>query len=194
MVVDWAGVYFQQLVFCIFTVLSYTTGVAEFAVAGTLVDTMTLLNLNPLFQFDGYWFLVDYLGLPELHRLAWTQIRRWFLRSKEALVMPAMRRHGRRIFLVYAIGSVGCIALLLRLEYRYVLHPSATFFARLPKTLHALVTALKTGEFMKAGSHLLGILYAVIIPLSLVLGLSMYATRIYRYFTRRSTTIVRSSA
>jgi len=188
MVVDSAGVYFQQVVFCIYAGVGYITGISEFVVAGTVLDTMVLWNLNPLFQFDGYWFLVDYLGLPELHKLVWAQFKRWFVRSKEAPALPLLSRRKYLIFLGYAIGSIGFIALLLRIEYRYAFYPSVHFLAGLPKLFQSLVGAFKAREFLRLSGQLVRVLLIAIAPLSIITSLAIYASRAYHYFLQRGRT------
>jgi putative peptide zinc metalloprotease protein len=190
MVVDCAGVYFQQLVFCVFALSAYLTDIPEFAVACTLIDTMALITMNPVFQFDGYWFLVDYLGLPELQRLAWGQLRKWVLRAKDVPPLPPMRRFSQTLVLIYSIGCFAFFGLLLRMEYKYLFLPSRAVLGGLPKLIAVLVDAIKAREFMSFANHLLALFYFVAIPLSASVGLGIYAIRIFRYFAGRNAATV----
>jgi hypothetical protein len=59
-------------------------------------------------------------------------------------------------------------------------------FAGLPKSLQILADSIKAREFMSLANRLLGLFCFLAIPLSAVVGLGVYATRIYRYFTGRT--------
>lgn len=69
-VIDIGGVYFQ--------LLTGTAAMAVFMVTGHpyarslfyAIDIMALISFFPLFKFDGYWLIVDLLGMPNLKALA----------------------------------------------------------------------------------------------------------------------------
>lgn len=70
MVVDLGGVYFQGLFFAVMALAGALTSAPEFFVVCRFIDLMIVLTLNPVFQFDGYWFLADWLALPNLYRFS----------------------------------------------------------------------------------------------------------------------------
>lgn len=66
--VDLGGIYFQQIAFCVLACLTLYTNSSETASACYAIDVMCVIAINPVFQFDGYWLLADWLGLPKLYR------------------------------------------------------------------------------------------------------------------------------
>ena len=78
--VDLGGVFFQQAVFAIFAAIAAIWSSFEFAAACSAIDAMTLLALNPVFRFDGYWLLADWLGFPRLHQDALLLLKTWTAR------------------------------------------------------------------------------------------------------------------
>jgi hypothetical protein len=69
-VVDLGGVYFQQLSFAVFSTAALALHDASLRAACVGIDVMTLITINPIFRFDGYWIVADWLGLSNLHRAA----------------------------------------------------------------------------------------------------------------------------
>lgn len=70
-IVDVGGSYFQ-LAFgaALYGAFSVTHWV-PLRVAFTMILYMALFCLNPIFKFDGYWIVVDALGVPNLSRQPW---------------------------------------------------------------------------------------------------------------------------
>jgi putative peptide zinc metalloprotease protein len=67
-VVDGAGSHVQCLCGAGYVLAYAHTKEAAFFVATNLIVVTTLLNMNPLFRFDGYWLLSDALGVSGLMR------------------------------------------------------------------------------------------------------------------------------
>ena len=65
-VVDVGGSYLQCLCGAGYVLAYAHTNAAAFFVATNLIVVTTLLNMNPLFRFDGYWLLSDALGVSGL--------------------------------------------------------------------------------------------------------------------------------
>ncbi len=69
-VVDIGGSYVQCLCGACYVLAYAHTNAAAFFVATNLIVVTTLLNMNPLFRFDGYWLLSDALGVSGLMKHA----------------------------------------------------------------------------------------------------------------------------
>lgn len=181
MVVDLGGVYFQQLIFAGFAFIGAFTATPEYFLACRLIDLMALLTLNPIFQFDGYWLLVDYLGLPKLYKLALNylkySVKNIFSRNKEIIVLPPMRRHVHFIFLIYTLL---CNFFLFAIVWMSI-HYLERVFTRLPAAFSAMfysmIFALKTQDFALFINRLLALFFICALPTTAVIGLFRYANR-----------------
>ena len=181
MVVDLGGVYFQQLIFACFAFTGAFTSAPEYFLACRLIDLMALLTLNPIFQFDGYWLLVDYLGLPKLYKLALNYlkytIKNLFSRNKEVIVLPPMRRHVHFVFLIYTLLCNFFLIAVVWLSIHYL----ERVFTRLPAAFSAMfysmIFALKTQDFALFINRLLSLFFICALPTTAVIGLYRYATR-----------------
>lgn len=67
-VVDSAGVYFQQICTIPLAILYLVSSSPSYLWAIVAIDIVLLININPLAKFDGYWLLSDALGVPNLHQ------------------------------------------------------------------------------------------------------------------------------
>ena len=184
MVVDVGGVYFQQLTYVVFTGLGLLTAKPEFFVACRFIDLMTMLTLNPIFQFDGYWLLVDYLAIPNLYRLAVRylafSIKRLFKRA-EAPALPPMPRPVYGIFIVYAIVCNLFLAFVVWVSYRYLHSTFVRFPSLFPETFKAMLFALKTQDLPLFVNRLLTLFFLIAFPGTALLGLISYAGRLVFY-------------
>ena len=178
MLVDLGGVYFQQLCFAVFAAAGVATGRTELFAACRMIDFMALMTLNPIFRFDGYWFLVDYLAIPRLQALAlsypgylWSRLRG---RPVEAPRLPALGRVGRVVFRSYAALS----GLFLIAVVGLAINSLSSAFAWLPRILPALLESTRAA-FVHADP--LALLYRTLVlflllafPASALIGLVLY--------------------
>src|SRR5437016_3677628 len=108
-IVDLGGIYFQQIVFALLAVAAVLGHDPSLRAACISIDVMTLIAINPVFRFDGYWVLVDYLGIPNLHREAGLYLKqaiRSLLKLRwEAPQRPALRQNRFKtvVFITYAL-------------------------------------------------------------------------------------------
>jgi putative peptide zinc metalloprotease protein len=189
MIVDLGGVYFQELAFGAFAVLGYFTSAPQYSLACHFIDLMVLLNLNPIFQFDGYWFLVDYLALPNLYRLALRYIKQSiknvFVKSDDLPVLPPMRRHIYVLFVVYALLCNAFLLFAVWASYRYL---NATF-GRLPTLFpaiyHSIILAFETRDLALLLNRLVVLFFAIAFPGTALIGLYKYIVGLSRYCLRR---------
>jgi putative peptide zinc metalloprotease protein len=185
MVVDLGGVYFQQLSFVVFALLGHFFSTPEFFVVCYFIDLMAWFNLNPVFRFDGYWFLVDYLALPNLykHSLKYLgyQIRKVLGYSVQA-VRPQISGYTYWIFLIYALVCNFFLIAVVWFSYRYL----TTMFFRLPVLLpeifHSIIIAFQTHDAALFGNRLVALFFAIAFPGTALIGMYKYASLGVRYF------------
>lgn len=184
MVVDLGGAYFQLLVFALFAVLAVRTGNQELLATCHLIDVMVLMALNPLFHFDGYWFLADYLALPKLQTIAFRAVgnrfRRLTRRAEMPLELPPMGGLARVVFWSYsALASFFLIAVGW-LIYRYLSNVLLTFPQVAPQAFTALVEAVGSGQLSQILVRLMTLFFLVAFPATAVIGLALYILRLVR--------------
>jgi putative peptide zinc metalloprotease protein len=185
MIVDLGGVYFQEIAFAVFAIIGIVTSAPEFLIVCRFIDLMVLLTLNPVFQFDGYWFLADYLGLPNLYRLALRCIRhslkRAFKQVAEPFNLPPLRRHAYVIFLIYALLCNVFLVAILFLGFRYVYVTFARFPLVFPWIYKSMIFALKTQDLLLFLNRAVALFLAIAFPATAFLGLYKYTVRIGGY-------------
>lgn len=185
MVVDVGGVYFQSLIFAAFALLGVVTAAPEYFVACHLIDLMVLLTLNPIFQFDGYWLLVDYMGLPKLYRLALNYIKystkNFFSRTKELIILPPMRRHVYVGFLLYALLCNFFMLAIIWLSGRYLYSTFTKFPQIFIDTFSSMIFAIKTQDFFLFVNRLLTMFFVIAFPATVLIGLGRYAAHLVKY-------------
>jgi putative peptide zinc metalloprotease protein len=64
--VDLGGNYFQFLIGSSFILAFYGTHWEPFRLAVLMIVSTAVFSLNPIFKFDGYWMLADFLGVTNL--------------------------------------------------------------------------------------------------------------------------------
>lgn len=185
MVVDLGGVYFQQLIFAFFALAGTRTLRPEYFIACRLIDLMALLTLNPIFQFDGYWLLVDYLALPNLYRLALNylkySIKNLFSRKKEIIVLPPMRKHVHVYFLIYTVVCNLFLIAAVWLSVRYLHRTFVRFPVVFGAMFHSMIFGLKTQDFGLFINRLLSLFFICAFPATALLGLCRYLNRLVQY-------------
>ncbi|WP_289857332.1 hypothetical protein [uncultured Muribaculum sp.] len=67
-VVNMAGIYFQLLLVIPVIIIHYYTGIEFFKYIILATNFSFILNLNPFFRFDGYWFISDIAGVHNLRK------------------------------------------------------------------------------------------------------------------------------
>lgn len=87
-IVDVGGSYFQLAFGAALYAAFSLTHWAALRVAFTMILYMVLFCLNPIFKFDGYWIVVDALGVPNLSRQPWL-ITKYF--GRRLLGLPTER-------------------------------------------------------------------------------------------------------
>lgn len=185
MVVDLAGVYFQQIAFAAIALAAVLTEQPEYLVACRFIDVMTVLTLNPVFQFDGYWLLADWLGVPNLRRLASQHlqalIQRLLRRSTGALRSPAMPRHHYHVFVAYAMLSNLFLLGLLWASYNYLSFALVQLYQVLPALMGGALFALKTRDFASLLERCCALFFVIALPTTALVGVYRYGLAVARY-------------
>ena len=190
MTVDLAGVYFQEVFFVGSAVMGVFTSAPEYFVVCRFIDLMVLLTLNPVFQFDGYWFLADWLALPNLYRLALGHlvgsVRRLFNRDRaQSTLRHSMSRRAYVVFVVYAAVCNVFLAGVAWLSYRYLYSTFAKVHIILPAVFASMIFAFKTHDLALLINKFLTLFFVVAFPATALTGISRYARLLARYALRK---------
>ncbi len=110
--VSFAGVFFQMFIWSlaaiVWRIADQESRVSDFCcVAIGTTGLSTLFNLSPLLKLDGYYLLVDYLGIPNLRKRAFeyliSKARKWF-RPAVRTVFEATKRE-KKIYWIYGVSA-----------------------------------------------------------------------------------------
>lgn len=185
MVVDIGGVYFQQLAFAGFALLGLWSGSPSYFVACHFVDLMAIITLNPVFRFDGYWLLVDFLGMPNLYKTAIAYIRsslkRLFTGSGERHALPPMRRYRYFCFLAYALLCNLFMFAAVWFSCRYLYHTFLRFPELFGQLTRSMLFAFETRDLSLFLNRLITLFFVVAFPGTAVLGLGIYVQRLAHF-------------
>ncbi len=82
-----------------------------------------VMNLNPLLKLDGYYFLTELIGIPDLKERSTSFVSAWFQRDILRLPaeVPSVPRRRAPLFLVYAVisGAYSYMVLFLVIRFSY---------------------------------------------------------------------------
>lgn len=189
MVVDIGGVWFQQIAFAFLALGAARTGNPELIATCRLIDLMVLTALNPLFLFDGYWLLADYLAIPRLQGtalrfLGW-QLRRLAGRPAEPPKLPVLGRLARGVFLSYALLAGVFLAATFWLVYRHLGTTLTRLPVVVPQAFHAAAAALEGGDIPRFLMRSMALFFLVAFPATALIGLTLYLVRLARFCSRR---------
>lgn len=199
MVVDLGGAYFQQIAFAVLALWAARSGRMELLASCRMIDVLVLVALNPIFRFDGYWFLADYLAMPKLHGLA-LRYPLWSLRRRlghdvKPLALPQMGRLARAVFVSYSVLSSAFLLFAFWLSYRYLTQALTQFPAAASRAFQAATTALAAGQVPLFLARLLAVFFLVAVPATVVLALGLSVTALGRSaFQRSKSSIARRRA
>jgi hypothetical protein len=143
-----------------------------------VIDFMVLMTLNPIFRFDGYWFLVDYLSIPRLQSVALRYpgylLRRLTGRPAEPPDLPALGRVERIVFRSYAALAGLFLISVLGLAYRSLSSALAGIPILVPVILDTVRTSIAHGDVLAVLDRVLVLFLLLAFPASAVLGLVLY--------------------
>ncbi len=190
MVVDIGGVYFQQLAFAAFALVGLLLTSSEFVIVCRFIDLMCLLALNPVFRFDGYWLLSDWLGLPNLHKLALGHLKGLLGKAfgrppKTAGALPPLRRHAYWTFFAYALLCNLFLFALVWLVAGYIHSATTRLPAVVPGLIQSLQFAFKAQDIGALIDLVLTLFFIIAFPATIMLGIGKYAMNLTRFFAAR---------
>jgi putative peptide zinc metalloprotease protein len=115
-----AGMYFQILLgsfsLILWRISKLGTPLSDLLFVIMVVSFGTLVfNLNPLLKLDGYYFLTDLTGIPNLRRKAFGHLRRLLLRFTLGIETSGhdVSSRERRIYIAYSLAAIVYTAVLL---------------------------------------------------------------------------------
>lgn len=107
-ILDLGGLYFQSIYLSIVGLVGIITGQSFFSLAFVIGFLGIFNNLNPFLKMDGYWFVSDYLGIPNLHDkiiLFWKSfiLKNFNVNYDGENIIERIHAKEKRIFIIYAI-------------------------------------------------------------------------------------------
>jgi putative peptide zinc metalloprotease protein len=185
LVVDFGGIYFQQIAFAVFAVVGMAASWSECIGACRVIDIMTLITLNPIFQFDGYWLLVDWLAIPKLQRMSMEYLRFKIASLWRARLSPAIAPLSPGKYVVFIAYAVLCNIFLAASVWagcRYLHLSFERLFTIVPQVWRSMGFALRVKDFMTSIDSLVTLTLLIAFPATALIGLSKYSIYLTRYF------------
>lgn len=184
-VVDLGGVWFQQLVFAAFALAAMRTGDPGLLATCRLIDLMVLTALNPLFHFDGYWVLADYLAIPKLQStalrsLGWRLRRLTRGRAAEPPKLPRMSWLAKGVFWGYSLLAGLFLVASFWLVYRYLSATLLRLPAVAPQAVQAVAAAFEEGDVARLLARMLSLFFLAAFPATALIGLFLLIARLVR--------------
>ncbi len=189
-VVDLGGVWFQQIAFAAFALVAWRTGDPELLATCRLIDLMILTALNPLFHFDGYWLLADYLAIPKLQSVALRSLG-WRLRrlagrpAGEPPKLPPMGRLAKTVFFGYSLLASLFLVASFWLVYHYLSTTLMRFPVVAPQAFHAVAAAFESGDVAQFLVRAMALFFLAAFPATALIGLFLFIARLVRLCANR---------
>ncbi len=190
-VVDLGGIYFQQICFALLAWMALLFHSASLRAACISIDVMTIVSINPVFRFDGYWVLVDWMGVPNLHRHAGTYLKttlksllrlRW--QQPEVASLQA-NRVKTAAFVAYAILGNVLVAAALLLNVRWVKDTALAIFRHAPVLWAQILTSISHHQFLRMLDMATSLAFVVASGLTLTVALWLRGVGMYERFRRQ---------
>jgi putative peptide zinc metalloprotease protein len=189
-VVDLGGIYFQQICFAFLAVMALLLHSASLRAACISIDVMTAVSINPVFRFDGYWILVDWLGVPNLHRHAGAYLKttlkslarlRW---PQPALASLQASRLKAAIFVAYAVLGNLLVAAAVLLNLRWVKSTALAIFRQTPVLWAQIMASTSHHEVLKMLDMATSLALVVASGLTLTIALWLRGIGMYERLRR----------
>lgn len=191
MVVDLGGVYFQQLAFVALALSYAATGFEALRTTCFVIDFMVLMALNPIFRFDGYWLLVDYLSVPELQKVALKDLGgrlRALVSSHAAPSLPrGLQGLKRAVFHSYSVLAGGFLVVLMWIMTQYLSSAITTLPTIVPEAVWATWDAVRNGQPLAFVGKSVALFFVIAFPFTALVGLAFHAFRMVRAVLRQVT-------
>lgn len=137
--IDVAGIYMQGLAVAALMLVNYWYPSAGFLALSVAVTISILWNMNPLLRMDGYWFLSDLLGAPNLRADAMAALRGIWRRWRGLPADPAKRAMSPRFALFVSGYAIACSVFLIVLLGGALVHFRHGLFVEAPQHARRLL-------------------------------------------------------
>jgi putative peptide zinc metalloprotease protein len=184
-VVDMGGIYFQQICFLPFAASAVFMHSLSFRATCIGIDIMTLVAANPAFRFDGYWLLVDWMGIPRLHQEAAAYLRRAILpllrlrKAELSLRQPHLNRFQATAFVLY--GVVGNLLILgvITLNLRWISSTLLGLRTEVPLLASHIVEALHAHQWLSIADLAISLTFACTSGATLLIAVSIRGRQVW---------------
>jgi len=169
-VVDMGGVYFQAIITSVLYLIYLKTQYLPLMIVVLTSDSLCLIAINPFLRFDGYWLLVDLLGVPNLQKRSAALLGRYWkrLRGQPAMSDPFPISGWRAVVIsVYSILK-NCFWVVLVI---IIVMKAGTLYATAAATISKFLTmafeGLKAADPALVVSSIIRLLFFVLLILTL---------------------------
>jgi hypothetical protein len=176
-VVDLGGIFFQQICFIPFATAAVIMHSPSFRATCISIDLMTIIAANPAFRFDGYWLLVDWLGMPHLHKEASAHLKRLIRELfcfRLATLGPKQHHLDRfqaTVFVLYgAVGNL-LVAGTIAISLRWIVSTVTSLYQQLPLLVIYTGRALHSHQWLRAGDMAITMAFTGASGLTLLIAL-----------------------
>lgn len=142
-VVDMSGMYFQFVVGAVYAIAWHYTAWQPFRMAVYGIIISFLLNLNPIFRFDGYWLMSDLLGVTNLGRQPFRLAKNLILRLRGRKPPPSPWT--LRITLLLSVYSIAWFVFVIWFIWRLAPFVFSSF-SNYPQLLSQNLKAIYSGS------------------------------------------------
>lgn len=85
--INLSGIYFQSIIGVVLVALFLTFNLSVFGYLFNINYAVLILNLNPFFQFDGYWVLTDLIKSQNLNQVSNSFLKNIFKKNNTPLII-----------------------------------------------------------------------------------------------------------
>jgi putative peptide zinc metalloprotease protein len=184
MVIDLGGIYFQVMASLVCYLGYLLTHHLVFILTFIFVESLWVFSLIPFFKFDGYWFVSDALGIPNLRRRAFDllgdQIVRLAGKRREARHDLELRGAVTGWVVLYAVSSLAFSVLVIRFLVVYAPARFSQYPGYVRSAMSNLAQALSNASYSHAIIVLINWALQTLILVGLTLVIFSLAAAIYQ--------------
>ncbi len=159
-IVDLSGLYFHFVVGAVFSILWYYTGWQPFRVAIFGILASSLINLNPILRFDGYWVVCDLLGVYNLGNQPIKLLKNGIMRLRGKQPPPLPWTYKVSLFLIfYSIAWFAFFMWFLKLVLPFLIGKIETY----PQLISDSIDRLSNGSVNQNASPYIPLLVSTFI-------------------------------
>jgi putative peptide zinc metalloprotease protein len=191
-IVDLGGIYFQQLAFLVFATVAVLFHSPSFKGACLGIDVMAMIAINPVFRFDGYWVLVDWLGIPNLQKVS-IQYLKSAVNSICHLKWPGFRalnlRAGRlqsAVFVFYALIGNPLFIIFIFWNYRWLKSTILSVVRLSPLLFRQTVASIQMHDLIKTLDLLTALLFLSASAVTLLIAVCLRGRQVADFIWTRA--------